>query len=51
MTDIPDPLNDPKWKAPLEAGTQKYLNDVKAQGLDAETVYKKAQEASAACKV
>ncbi len=50
MIDIPDPLNDPQWKAPLEAGTQKYLSDVKAQGLDAESVYKKAQEASAACK-
>ena len=50
MIDIPDPLNDPQWKAPLEAGTQKYLSDVKAQGLDSESVYKKAQEASAACK-
>ncbi|WP_201505457.1 TRAP transporter substrate-binding protein [Psychrobacter aestuarii] len=50
MIDIPNPLSDPKWKAPLEAGTQKYLSDVKAQGLDADSVYKKAQEASAACK-
>ena len=51
MINIPDPLNDPQWKAPLEAGTKKYLNDVSALGLDAQTVYQKAQEASAACKV
>ena len=50
MIDIPDPLNDLKWKGPLEAGTQKYLKDVAALGLDAQTVYQKAQEASAACK-
>ena len=51
MIDIPDPLNDPEWKGPLEAGTQKYLNDVAAQGLDPKAVYEKAKEASAACKV
>ena len=51
MIDIPDPLNDPQWKGPLEAGTEKYLNDVTALGLDARTVYEKAQAASAACKV
>lgn len=51
MIDIPDPLNDPKWKGPLEAGTEKYLNDVAALGLDPQTVYQKAKEASAACKV
>ncbi|MEN6669032.1 TRAP transporter substrate-binding protein [Psychrobacter sp. B38] len=51
MIDIPDPLNDPQWKGPLEAGTEKYLNDVAALGLDAQTVYQKAKEASVACKV
>ena len=51
MIDIPDPLNDPEWKGVLEAGTQKYLNDVSALGLDPQTVYEKAKEASAACKV
>ncbi|MGM8899309.1 MULTISPECIES: TRAP transporter substrate-binding protein [unclassified Psychrobacter] len=50
MIDIPDPLNDPAWSAPLEAGTQKYLKDTKALGLDAQTVYQKAKDASAACK-
>ena len=49
MVDIPDPLNDPQWKVPLEAGTKKYLADVSAMGLDAQDVYQKAQEASAAC--
>ena len=51
MIDIPDPLNDPEWKGALEAGTQKYLKDTEALGLDADTVYRKAKEASAACKV
>ncbi len=50
MIDIPDPLNDPQWRGPLEAGTQKYLKDTEALGLDAQMVYQKAQEASAACK-
>lgn len=50
MIDIPDPLNDPKWKGPLEAGTEKYLNDVAALGIDPQSVYEKAKEASAACK-
>nr|WP_317200510.1 TRAP transporter substrate-binding protein [uncultured Psychrobacter sp.] len=49
MVDIPDPLNDPDWKGPLEAGTQKYLDDVNALGLDADGVYEKAKAASAAC--
>ncbi|OLF38970.1 MULTISPECIES: TRAP transporter substrate-binding protein [unclassified Psychrobacter] len=49
--EIPDPLNDPAWKEPLEAGTQKYLDDVNALGLDADGVYEKAKAASAACKV
>lgn len=51
MIDIPDPLNDPLWKGPLEAGTKKYLQDISALGLDANTVYQKAKEASAACKI
>lgn len=51
VVDIPDPLNDPDWKGPLLKGTQKYLDDVSALGLDAEGVYKKAKEASVACKV
>jgi len=50
MIDIPDPLNDPLWKGPLEAGTKKYLQDISVLGLDADTVYQKAKEASAACK-
>ncbi|WP_367104179.1 TRAP transporter substrate-binding protein [uncultured Psychrobacter sp.] len=50
IIDIPDPLNDPDWQEPLEAGIQKYLADTEALGLDAQTVYQKAQEASAACK-
>ncbi|WP_350560116.1 TRAP transporter substrate-binding protein [Psychrobacter sp. CAL346-MNA-CIBAN-0220] len=51
IIEIPDPLNDPDWKGPLEKGTQKYLTDVKALGLDADAVYEKAKVASAACKV
>jgi TRAP-type C4-dicarboxylate transport system substrate-binding protein len=51
VINIPDPLNNPDWKGPLEKGTQKYLDDVSALGLDAEGVYEKAKEASAACKV
>ncbi|WP_350560827.1 TRAP transporter substrate-binding protein [Psychrobacter sp. CAL346-MNA-CIBAN-0220] len=51
IVNIPDPLNDPDWKGPLLKGTQKYLDDVTALGLDAEGVYKKAKAASAACKV
>ncbi|SNT70470.1 TRAP transporter substrate-binding protein [Psychrobacter sp. LV10R520-6] len=50
MIDIPDPLNDPAWKGPLEAGTKKYLKDVEDLGLDAQTVYQKAKEASTACE-
>ena len=50
IVDIPDPLNDPDWKGPLEKGTQKYLSDVNALGLDADGVYEKAKAASAACK-
>lgn len=51
IIDIPDPLNDPDWKGPLLKGTQKYLDDVSALGLDAESVYEKAKAASVACKV
>ena len=50
VLDIPDPLNDPNWKGPLERGTQKYLSDVASLGLDAEGVYEKAKTASAACE-
>lgn len=49
MVEIPDPLNDPAWKAPLEAGMQKYLSSV--NGVDAQEVYEKAKAAGAACKV
>lgn len=48
MIEIPDPLNDPAWSAPLEAGIQKYLSSV--QGVDAQEVYEKAKAAGAACK-
>ena len=51
IIDISDPLNDPDWKGPLLKGTQKYLDDVSALGLDAESVYEKAKAASVACKV
>lgn len=51
VIDILDPLNDPNWKGPLEKGTQKYLDDVNALGLDADGVYEKAKAASIACKV
>lgn len=49
VVEIPDPLNDPAWKGPLEQGTKKYLGDVEALGLDASGVYEKAKAASAAC--
>lgn len=51
VVEIPDPLNDPAWKGPLEKGTNKYLSDVEKLGLDAQGVYEKAKAASAACKV
>lgn len=51
MIDIPDPLNDPDWKGPLIEGSQKYLDEVNATGLDGNAVYEKAKTASAACKV
>lgn len=50
VIEIPDPLNDPEWKGPLEKGTKKYLDDVAALGHDASGVYEKAKAASAACK-
>lgn len=49
MIDIPDPLNDQKWRIPLEAGTKKYLKDVESLGLDAQGVYTKTKEASSFC--
>ena len=50
MVDIPDPLNDPDWRGPLMQGTQKYLSDVRALGLDADGVYEKVKVVSEACK-
>lgn len=51
IIDIPDPLNDPAWKGPLLKGTQKYISDVNALGLNGDAVYEKAKAASVACKV
>ena len=51
MIDIPDPLNDPDWRGPLMEGSQQYLNEVNAAGLDAEHVYEQAKAASSACRV
>jgi TRAP-type C4-dicarboxylate transport system substrate-binding protein len=51
VVDIPNPLNDPIWREPLEKGTQKYLKDVSNLGLDAQGVYEKAKIASATCEV
>lgn len=51
MIDIPDPLNDPDWRGPLLKGSQEYLNEVKASGLDADSVYEKARAASMTCAV
>ena len=51
MIDIPDPLNDPAWRDVLLKGSQSYLNEVNATGLDAQGVYEKVKVASAACKV
>lgn len=50
IIDIPDPLNDPDWSGPLKQGTQKYLDSVNANGIDADEIYRKVQEASEACK-
>ena len=51
MIDIPDPLNDPNWKGPLLEGTQRYLDELAALGLDGDAVYDQAKAASVACKV
>ena len=51
MIDIPDPLNDPAWRESLLKGTQNYVDDVNALGLNGDAVYEKAKLASAACKV
>jgi len=51
MIDIPDPLNDPDWRGPLMEGSQHYLDEVNATGLDADNVYEKAKAASSACMV
>ena len=51
MIDIPDPLNDPDWRGPLMEGSQHYLDEVNATGLDADNVYEKAKAASSGCMV
>jgi len=51
MIEVPDPLNDPDWSGPLIEGSQKYLDEVSATGLDAQGVYEKVKAASAFCKV
>lgn len=51
MIDIPDPLNDPDWKGPLLEGTQRYLDELAALGLDGEAVYEQAKAAAVGCKV
>lgn len=50
IIDIPNPLNNPDWKKPLEEGTQKYLQDIAKLGLDSQTAYQKTKEASVACQ-
>ncbi len=50
IVDIPDPLNDPAWAGLLKQGTQKYLDSVNQNGVDADAVYDKVKAASAACK-
>ena len=51
VVDIPDPLNDPTWAGPLKKGTQKYLDSVNQNGVDANAIYEKVQAASKACQV
>lgn len=51
IVDIPDPLNDPAWSGLLKQGTQKYLNSINQNGVDADAVYEKVKAASEACKV
>lgn len=51
IIDIPDPLNDPAWSGLLKQGTQKYLDSVDRNGVDAGALYEKVQAASEACKV
>lgn len=50
IIDIPNPLNNPEWKKPLEEGTQKYLQDIAELGLDSQNAYQKTKEASVACQ-
>lgn len=50
IVEVPDPLNDPEWAAPLSAGTEKYLASVRASGLDADSVYERVKEVSSVCK-
>ncbi|MGP5361043.1 TRAP transporter substrate-binding protein [Psychrobacter celer] len=51
MIDIPDPLHDPDWQDPLLEGTQRYLDELAALGLDGEAVYEQAKAASVNCKI
>lgn len=52
IVEIPDPLkNDQIGKVRSKEEQKKYLKDVNALGLDADSVYEKAKAASAACKV
>ncbi|MCS4533254.1 TRAP transporter substrate-binding protein [Neisseria montereyensis] len=50
IIEIKDPLNDPAWKPALEKGTQKYLDNLKAQGIDADALYEKVKAASVSCQ-
>ena len=50
-TNLIEGLNLIAGWGPLEKGTQKYLADVNALGLDANGVYEKAKAASTTCKV
>ncbi|PNK61247.1 C4-dicarboxylate ABC transporter substrate-binding protein [Psychrobacter sp. FDAARGOS_221] len=45
-----DPANDPDWQQPLEDGKQAYLSSLEEQGLDAQAIYAKAQQASTSCQ-
>lgn len=51
IIEIPDPLNDPRWKDLLKSETEKYLSELKEKGVDADSVYQKAQAASKTCQI
>lgn len=50
MIEVPDPLNDPDWSGPLIEGSQKYLDEVSATGLDAQGVYEKSKQPALSVK-